>query len=505
MTSVDAAQAYFVTPTRAWEFGAGALLALVGTDRPRAWYSSSTAKVIVGWIGLGCIVWSGLVLNDATPFPGAIATVPVLATVAVLWAGADRSRVSVARPLALRPMTFLGDISYSMYLWHWPFVVIGPYVTGAALSVEDRLVILVLTIGVSWVCTRFVEDPARRSTWLAAPRRVYPVIAGATALVVMLALGMEQHLERTNREAAAATAKALVSGDPCLGPSVFDHVDSCGSVVGNGEPPLNPAGVATQNRVSTYPDCMSTLDDRQILTCELGAVEDGRRTVAIVGDSHGTAWFSAFDVLGKQRSWRVVTYTRASCPFSDARRTLPDEPAVRYRVCRSSNAEVERRLVGDPAIDTVFVSAFSSAYGWEQGPGPTLADPATDGFREVWARLADGGKQVVVLRDVPSVKDRIETPICLERSDLDAAACATTRADGLQPDVQAEAVDGAPEGVSLIDLTDRFCDEDRCFGVVGDVIVYRDSSHLSEEYSTLLAPYLGQAFDRVDAAEGEEK
>lgn len=246
---------------------------------------------------------------------------------------------------------------------------------------------------------------------------------------------------------------------------------------------------------------MSTLDDAQILTCELGAAGGVRRTVAVVGDSHATAWLSAFDTLGKQRSWRVVTYTRASCPLTDARRTLADEPPERYQLCRASNAEIERRLVADPAIDTVFVSAFSSAYGWEQSPGQSLTDPATDGFRNVWRRLVGAGKQVVVLRDVPAVRDRIGTPICLERSAFDASACATTRADGLQPDVQADAVFESSGRVSLIDLTDRFCDADRCYGVVGDVIVYRDSSHLSAEYSTLLAPYLGQAFDRVDTVE----
>ena len=155
-------------------------------------------------------------------------------------------------------------------------------------------------------------------------------------------------------------------------------------------------------------------------------------------------------------------------------------------------------MVENPDIDTVFVTAYSSAYDWAQPPGTDFEDPATDGFRAVWQRLTDAGKQVIVVRDVPAVKDRIQTPICLDRNAGEALACSNTREDGLQPDVEAEAVDGASDGVGLIDLTDQFCDDERCYAVIGDVIVYRDGSHLSHEYATLLAPYLGIAFNVLD-------
>jgi len=94
------------------------------------------------------------------------------------------------------------------------------------------------------------------------------------------------------------------------------------------------------------------------------------------------------------------------------------------------------------------------------------------------------------------------SPNCIEANPGDPLACSTTRAEGVVPDAEADAVAGAPDGVHLIDLTDRFCDQERCYAVVGDVMVYRDSSHLTQEYSTLLMPYLGRAFDAVDAKRG---
>ena len=269
------------------------------------------------------------------------------------------------------------------------------------------------------------------------------------------------------------------------------------------DPIPDPAAVARQNTTEAYPGCQSTADDTEVRSCTLGVRSGARRTVALVGDSHATQWFSAFDELGRQRDWQVRTFTRSSCPFSDARRVQPGETiAGRGPLCNVADREVERRLLADPSIDTVFVSAYASAYDWAQAPGTDLADPATDGFRSAWRRLTEAGKQVVVIRDVPAVKDRVNAPDCLAQHPGDPVACALPRSAALTPDVEAAAVTGAPRGVRLVDLTSHICDARLCYVVVGDVIVYRDYSHLSKEYSTLLAPYLARAFDTVDAPVG---
>lgn len=504
-TADDAAYAYFVTPTRAWEFGVGALLALAAADAPGARRRSGaargvgTVRLAAGWAGLVAVVWAGLVLTDATPFPGAVAAVPVLGAAAVIWAGSDRSAASVARPLSVRPMTFVGDISYALYLWHWPLVVVTPYITGTDLRLRDAAVVLALTFVLSWACTRWVEDPVRRSRALSAvPWRAYPVAVVGMAVVVVAALGLQARLDHTNREAAAAARAALADADPCTGPAILDNVDTCGAAQGDGTPALTPALVREQNTSSEWLRCMSDLDETELVSCDLGESDDPERTVAVVGDSHATALLGAFDAMGTERSWSVQTFTRASCPFSDAQRTLPDEPPVRWQICHDSNLDIERRILDDPTVDTVFVTAFSSAYGWADPEGETFADPATDGFRSLWARLTDGGKQVVVVRDVPTVANRFDVPVCLEQNAADPTACGAEREAALAGEFEADAVEGAPEGVRLIELTDQFCDDQRCHVVLGDVIAYRDWSHVSDEFSALLGPYLGVAFDEVD-------
>lgn len=502
-TADDPAHAYFVTPTRAWEFGVGALVALLG--HPAWWQGRSGARLVLGWLGLAAIAGAGLMLDDDTAFPGWIALVPVLGTAAVVLAGAGTSPMAASVPLSWRPMTFVGDVSYSMYLWHWPLIVVLPYVTGVDLRTADKAGIFAATVILSWACTRWVEDPVRTSPRLAgAPWRAFVLGAAGMVAVVGVVGAMQADLSRDLREARAASARAvqeaMANVVPCLGPAALADREDCGPVWGDGDPPPDVAAAANQNvdLHATFTECMSDLDVVEVRSCDLGARSGVRRTVAVVGDSHATALLTTFDELGRQRSWRVIGMTRASCPLSDARRTLPDEPAERYRLCREGNAQIERRLVDDPDIDTVFVTAYTSAYGWEQGAGTDFADPSTDGFRAVWRRLTDAGKQVVVIRDVPAVKDKMSAPVCLDAHPQDPLACAGPRAGVLVPDAQAAAVDGAPSGVRLIDLSDSFCDDDTCHVLVGDVIVYRDFSHLTTEYATLLTPYLGRAVAAVD-------
>jgi peptidoglycan/LPS O-acetylase OafA/YrhL len=507
-TRADAAHAYFVTPTRVWEFGLGALIALAGSSAETWWRGRGTLRLVVGWVGLCAVVSAGLALSDATAFPGWIAAVPVLGTVAVVAAGSDTSRLAVARPLSWRPATFVGDISYSMYLWHWPLIVVVPFITGVALRTGDKAAIFAATLVLSWACTRWVEDPLRTARFLADSRwRAYALGAAGMAVVVAMAGVLHADLQRDVTAARSASdaviQQALSGGAPCVGPAALapGAGAACGPVSGDGQPPIDPAAVARQNTEPDYPDCQSGPDETTVRSCTLGARGRPTRTVAIVGDSHATHWFSALDTWGRAAGWRVLTFTRSSCPLSEALRVQPGETvAERGPKCLQANREVVRRLLADPELDLVLVSAYASAYRWAQPPGGHLPDPATDGFRAVWQRLVDGGKQVLVIRDVPAVKDQVNSPTCLEQHAGSPLACATTRTQGLRPDLQADAVTGGPEGVHLVDLTDQFCDDELCFAVVGDVIVYRDYSHLSEEYSTLLGPYLARAVADLDAS-----
>ena len=508
-TADDAARAYFVTPVRVWEFAAGALLALLsaeGRASARAERSRGSATVL-GWAGLAALVWSALALSSETPFPGWTVAIPVLGTAALIETGSRRAAVAPSRMLGIRPLRFLGDISYAIYLWHWPMIVVLPYITGVDLRTRDKLAILVATILVSWVTTRWFEDPLRTGRFLTqTPWRTYA--AGATGMVLVLLLtsnlatDLDRDVEQAQVASAEAVDEALEEDLPCVGPAALDadRPASCGgTVAGQGALMLDPAAVAQESRQIPFPKCLGNPGDADVATCDLGTTGKPKRTVAVVGDSHAAHWLLALDEIGKERGWRVRTFARSGCAFSEARPVRANWPERFGPLCWDGNEKVEQALLADRTIRTVFVSADSSSYRWTQPSGGHLADPATDGFHALWKRLTAAGKQVVVIRDVPETKGDRSSPNCLAQHADDPVACATSREEGLARDVEADAVTGAPNGVRLIDLSGQFCDDQQCYARIGSVIVYRDHGHLSNEYSKLLAPYLARAFDAVDA------
>ncbi|MCW2680003.1 MAG: acyltransferase, partial [Frankiales bacterium] len=161
LTAEDAPTAYFSSPARAWELGVGALLAVLAqTDLPRR--IPLAAGTALGWIGLGGILVAAFAYSDRTPFPGSAALLPVLAAAAVLLggeAGAARPNPVLVNPVA----TYVGRLSYSLYLWHWPVLVLSVAVLPEALHV---VVPLVLSFVLAALCHHLVEEPVHRSSWL---------------------------------------------------------------------------------------------------------------------------------------------------------------------------------------------------------------------------------------------------------------------------------------------------------------------------------------------------
>lgn len=482
----DQARAYFVTQTRVWEFAAGAMLALVAapTWRP-AWWRGPLA-----WAGIAAIAGAGLLFDGATLFPGWVAILPVLGTVAVILAGGTRGWATPAPWLSLRPMTFIGDVSYSVYLWHWPLIVVWPYVTGVELRTVDKVAVAGLTVLLAWLSKTFVEDPGRtRPLLAAAPWRSFAFAGAGMAVVVAAMVGVQAEVDQRAAESAERLEALRASG--CLGPGALDPANECGAPQGSGDLIPAPEVVAQQSVRVAYPGCQAGIQGSGVVECELGAAAaDATRTVAVVGDSHVTHWFPAFDRLGAELGWRVVTFTKSSCPFTVAERTLADEQnddAVRG--CRAWGEAVFDRIVTSD-ISYVFTASYSTAFGWREAPGSVLADPGSDGFAAMWSRLTAAEREVFPIADVPRTQGD-DVPSCLAAHHDDRMACAMPRAEALPGSVLVDAAERIDdERVHLIDLTDQFCDAQSCYPVVGDMVVYNDYSHVSVDYARALVPYI---------------
>ncbi len=482
-TAVNPSAAYFVTTTRVWEFAVGALVALVFLNRQ----PGVRAALVLGWLGLASIVFSALLYSGATPFPGYTALLPVAGTAAILCCNPGTSKFSATWLLARSPMTFLGDLSYALYLWHWPLIVVAPFALSAELSPMVKLAILAVSILLSWLTKIAVEDPLRLGSVLSTNPRSFVFAALGMVIVAALSWGL------STVATSIRTLDPAFAASRCYGPGALNPNNACGPIPGARSAVPSQVNVMKENTNPAFPGCQASAPGTQLVSCSLGALaENAKTTVALVGDSHATAWFPALDRLGKENGWRVETFTKSSCPLTRALRTIQEdvEPSAQSD-CAAWVTAVDKTLKDDPAVSAVFTAAYSSAYTFASPPTGQLQDPAVDGFTSMWEGWTAAGKEVLVFDDVPrTAGDNV--PTCLAIHNNEPNRCSVPRAKALPANmaITKAAKSTAAPGITEIQLQEQFCDASRCYAQVGSMIVYRDYSHLSFEYSQALAPYI---------------
>jgi peptidoglycan/LPS O-acetylase OafA/YrhL len=491
-TAADPAAAYFVTPTRAWEFGAGGLLALAPTPlRPaHAWRS------LLSWIGIAAVVLAALTYSSATRFPGCAALLPVLGALAVMRAGTPTTRWSPTPLLKLAPVQALGDTSYSVYLWHWPLIVLAPFVIHAG-ATRTRIAVLMFTILAAWLSKTLIEDPARRAAFLMrCPARWTLVPAAAcTALVIAVTALGSSYVDAQVRKDALLTRQTLAGHPSCFGAAAIDPEHPCenpGLAFTVVPTPLQ----ATKQRNSPC-DVIQTLD--RVRVCAFGASPaDSAGTIALVGDSHASHWRAALQVVADAKRWRGLSITHTGCPFSKAIAVL-DEPAKSQ--CIAWNREVPAWFDGHPEVHTVFVVEHSG--GKVIVPrGQTMFEAQVAGYRSVWNALPASVRHIVVIHDTPRV--HADTFACIERviakHQRPARRCTVARAQATQRDpAVVAAARMRSTRVQSIDMTSFFCDTRRCYPVIGGALVYKNIDHLTDVYAASVGPFLLRRIDHLIA------
>jgi peptidoglycan/LPS O-acetylase OafA/YrhL len=450
--------AFYASPARAWEFGVGALAVL----RPVTdWARRSRIAVPLGWLGIAALCATFLLLTEDARFPGWIAVVPALATVAVLVSGASGQRGSPAALLELPVMQWLGKHSYSIYLWHWPIVV---YAT--ILEVTDPVTKIAICSALTLACAaagfRLLEHPVRVSGWLAAqPMRSVGLGATLTVVGSLVALGTAQ----ASRTFAAQPLQASL-------------------IRSMKEPPV--ASGSGQK-------CLIGFTDVDPVKCTFGA-NNPSKTVVLFGDSHADQWSTPLAQLATEQGWQLVTLLKASCAVADI-------PAYNVRLrrhwpeCgewRSKSMEEIRRL----QPDLIVVSQFSS--GYIRGPWSARGDHAVtyevwaDGLRRSLQELRATNVPVLLLRDSPSPGKNVGN--CIARSrwrGTTEATCDTPRHNALDPKISPlESAVAASMGVRFGDLSAEFCDSLTCPGVQSGILVYRDANHMTTAFAARQAPVL---------------
>lgn len=480
--------AYFSTLTRAWEFGTGALLAAL-LPRIAGWGAPRAVRATVPWLGVAAIAVACLVYDAHTAFPGYAAVLPVLAAAAAIWAG---HRSGLARIGSWAPVALLGRISFAAYLWHWPLIVLYPYALHRPLTDAARVALLMITVAVAWLSTNFVEDPMRFNPRLLGarrPRAIGLITAAAVGCVVALAAGgvhvQDDRRARLDAQLAALTVQSIPrclgaqAMDPALAPCVNHNLD--GTMV--------PAIDAAADDNANDNACFAPFSDNGVHTCSFGP-HGAAQHVLVVGDSHSNQWMYTWKHLAQTYGWRVDVAGFAGCYLTTAAQAEP--LASYYHQCQLWRQGVlHLAATGGYTVIVVTHSADDRAVLSDDGSVDRQA--TVDGLVAAWRQLPD--VPILALRDNPTPRtDMID---CVQRHpDTAAATCARPRDEALEFDGQARAATQVPRA-RVIDLTAMYCTATTCPPVIGNVLVYRDHSHLTATWTKTMTPYL---LDAIDAA-----
>lgn len=460
---------FFSLPTRAWELGAGALIAfLMRTGAP---WLRSVRTGLLSWLGLALLVAVGLLYTEATPFPGYAAALPVIATALLIVGGAAPGGANANRLLSVRPMQFVGAISYSLYLVHWPLQVIPQVVAGEEdpLPLGVKLLLGAVAFPLAWLLFRFVERPVIAWAPLRERSQLWTAGVALAASATLIATGGGSNLLTQEEEVSTDVAAAAEAPSP--NPEGTDFVPE------NLTPSLEDA---EDDNPTIYADgCHREKDDTDPAGCQVGENEDAP-LVFLFGDSHAASWYPALAELADQGKIRLDTNTKSSCTSADLRQL---DKGVPYTECDEWRAGVIDRI-NEEQPDLVLLTNYP-------GAPPELVG-GDDDFPAKWQAGLEStigkidGPAVDVLADVPNQGST--SAVCLSAHLEDAQECSIPVGEAFDaPLVTASEAAATDSGATFLDLRRYFCNDTDCPAIIGNTLVYRDGHHLTAHFSRQMA------------------
>ncbi len=492
-TAINPQSAYFSTFARAWELGLGAGLALMA---PAAASVPSAARVLLGWIGLAMVLSAAVLLSSTTPFPGYAALLPVIGSGLLVIAGLHGTRFGVDRLLSVRPLAFVGDRSYTFYLWHFPTLIISWQLAGHVLPVADNLGLLAGALVLSAVTFRFYENPLRFARWLRGWRTaaLVPVSIGTSVTAIMVpVLTVQGALAAQAQASQGANVPPLRPAPGQPDPISLLHPRPIPALIravraANADAPLpkvllpDMAKLAQENTLISYdigkgcqPSFGSGVTSR---ICRLGD-PTATRVVAVVGDSHAGMWVPALLPAARAQHFAVVVLDKPGCFISRLHTNLSGWPCgTWYRWAIRQDHRLH-------PIATV-VSFKLTGASLERHSQATVSD-----LQSVLHTVDNG----VYLEDPPSQTQK--TASCITAPGANQHSCSspeTASYTGLTSEIRTML---ARTHHLSIPTLQWFCANGVCPSVVDHTLTTHDGDHLTTEYSTALAPLMAPEMRRI--------
>jgi peptidoglycan/LPS O-acetylase OafA/YrhL len=420
--------AFYSLPTRAWELGLGALLVLLPPIK---------TKKLVGLLGFIFVIASAFIFNETTAFPGLNAVLPVLGTV-MLIATINSWPPFLNDVANSRLFQWLGEISYPLYLWHWPLLVLPSTYFARPLAVYERIIAIFATIVLADLTHRFIEEPFRK-------RKILPTIVF--------------------KQSAAITLVSVLIGTTIIFTS-SDRINVSGI---NGAVSL----AQIKARPLVYEDgCHANYAETKSDACEYAEL-DSQKTMVLYGDSHAAQWFPALAEIASRSGYKLVSLTKSACPSVDVVRS--DQGAFKMSRCKKWREDSIQRIM-KMKPDVLVMSSFQ--YFAQPRQFQDRDKWWDDGQRKLLAQVKNASPNLIYLTDTPHPARDI--PACLTNNSI-SECNKTERSTNL-----------SISGFEVIDPNSWLCSR-TCPAVKDGVVAYRDASHISVDIAIALIPRLTQA------------
>lgn len=439
LTRLDQPAAYFHSVTRIWEFMVGGILAIVLTrGLATRWLASA-----LGWVGLIILVSMGAIMDVSSKFPGIVALIPVTAAAAILVSSAS---ICDPRILTNKFLVGFGDSSFAFYLWHWPILIIYRARFDEHVGVMAGLGILFLAAILAYGTTRFFERPFRNSRTLGRSP-----IGTIVAVSMLFALGSGSLLFWNAR---AEAVRVLLADD-------LNEFRAHGTGIG----PLFPAPmIARHDLVEAYQNgCHQGQKSADVKACSWSEGL-GDFQIAIVGGSHSAQWIDAIREAVHPFGVGVTSITKSACVFGNIHEM---EEKFDPSCTEWNEGLMEELLTLKPNL--VITVATRAVNGYQTVP---------KGYQDYFSKLDDEGISVLGIEDNPWFT--FDAAECVSRVGQDCEVSPEDVYGDVTPDDFANL-----ENFSFVELRPSLCAEERCGVVDGNILIYRDSNHLTRTWTVL--------------------
>jgi peptidoglycan/LPS O-acetylase OafA/YrhL len=493
-TSSHPAASYFSPFTRAWELALGALIAVCAS-----WLKKIPSRMAatLTWVGLGTILYSAFSFNAHTVYPGSLVAVPVVGAALIIAGGVAIPRAGAELLLGLRPFRWLGKLSYSLYLWHWPILMIAAdYLGKPTLGLWYNLPLLLLALSISMVTYQMVETPFRH--WRLAPR---PSVMAGIALVLTTAIVLS----------------LLISLGGAAPTAVNGFIGTAGVVSGGALPAANaqvvlsevaaavdtttvPTSVSRANYGASYvewgsyekQECQANFFESSETICNLGDLT-GTHLMVVYGDSRALMWILPFEAIAKAQHWRLVILGKYGCPAAPVTiagwTKYGEAPGPDIR-CDEWHTWATNWI--DEHRPNLLVFSQEDFYSPTlEGGKPFTASQWKHGLDDLFSSFKAPNMRMVLLGTTPTLAEA--GPLCLAEHPQDVQACSQPVRLAVPSLSQVDRKTALADHVEYINTIPWFCSR-ICTPVIGNYEIYDSTDvHISSPWAWYLQRVLGRA------------